>query len=484
MKRLLATLLLVAALLGAGGAARADSGSAGAQPFSFLQLDSSARAAALGGAYTALATDANALQYNPAGLGFVKENEASLMYNEFFQSATQEHGEAALTSGFGASYDMLNYGTLTRTTYSTPDGSLGTFSIVDTALDFGYGRAFGPFALGGAAKWVRESNAGTIGQGWATDLGALWLPTDLPGLRLGAAAQNLGEKVRFQSDNETLPTTGRFGAGYAFRAFGEQNLVTADSIKAGTDKVRYSFGAETIAGGSLALRVGYTTRNQTGLGLSAGFGWRGRQWSIDYALAPYGDLGLTNRVSVGLRWGGRPAAGEGVDPIVAEALRGRAQNGPAAGEGQVVPTWTAEVGAGDAAAPRRALTPAERIERAGLMIDTERYDDADLELGVVDRLLADEDPLRVDWHEARGRVRRARRDYDAARAEFTAALGLAQQLGLSSQVVADAYEGMGRTLADQGLYDYAVKFLRKADALRPRLELKDLIELYQKRVPK
>jgi hypothetical protein len=82
MKRPLSPFLLAAALLGAAGAARADNGSAGAEPFAFLQLDSSARSAALGGAYTALASDANALQYNPGGLGMVRQNEAQFMYNQ------------------------------------------------------------------------------------------------------------------------------------------------------------------------------------------------------------------------------------------------------------------------------------------------------------------------------------------------------------------------------------------------------------------
>jgi len=40
----------------------------GAEPFDFIFLDAGARPAALGGAYTSLAMDANALLYNPAGL--------------------------------------------------------------------------------------------------------------------------------------------------------------------------------------------------------------------------------------------------------------------------------------------------------------------------------------------------------------------------------------------------------------------------------
>ena len=60
MKRLL---LILCALCAPAGTARAG----GANTFEFLSLDADARPAGLGGAYTAAATDANAMLYNPPG---------------------------------------------------------------------------------------------------------------------------------------------------------------------------------------------------------------------------------------------------------------------------------------------------------------------------------------------------------------------------------------------------------------------------------
>ena len=107
MRRFLAPALLVAAL--AAAPARAGK-AAGASSLDFLNLDANARAVALGGAYTALASDANALLYNPAGLGGLKTHEATLMHNEYVQGLTQEYAGVATRQGFGGALNYLRFG--------------------------------------------------------------------------------------------------------------------------------------------------------------------------------------------------------------------------------------------------------------------------------------------------------------------------------------------------------------------------------------
>lgn len=475
-----ASALLVLALLGAAAPARADKGAAGAQPFSFLGLDSSARAAALGGAYTALAADADALQYNPAGLGLLRENEVSFMHNQYFGTATQDHLAAAIRPGFGVSADVLNYGKLTRTTYASPGGTLGQFTIADTALSAGYGRAFGPLAVGAAAKLLREANDGVSGQAVAGDAGVMWEIPGVRGLRFGAAAQNLGSKVRFQSDREALPATGRAGAAWSFAAFGHENALAVDAVKVGADKARLSAGAETVAGESLALRLGYTTRSDAGVGVTAGVGWRGRNWSVDYAIAPYGDLGLTHRVGASLRWGTLEERDGPTDPIIEAALRARTSEAPAA-EKPLPSAPEVHMGMGDAG-PAVVLPAADRIAKARRLIDAGRYDEAKIELNSVDRSLGEEDRARADWYGAEGRLQRALRNLPAARGAYTEALRLAIKFGAGGQAAADAYEGMGLTLAEQGDLAYGVKFLRKAYVISPAQRLLDTIEAYERRL--
>ena len=98
-------------------------GSAGADPFNFLFLDANARPVGLGGAYTSLATDANALLYNPAGLAKVPRHEATFMHNSYMQGINQEYLAYANPAGWGAELNYLGFGTVPRTTTANPDGA-------------------------------------------------------------------------------------------------------------------------------------------------------------------------------------------------------------------------------------------------------------------------------------------------------------------------------------------------------------------------
>ncbi|MBI3563681.1 MAG: hypothetical protein HY079_00635, partial [Elusimicrobia bacterium] len=331
----------------------------------------------------------------------------------------------------------------------------------------------------------REDNDGTVGQAVAADLGAQWRPSWAPGLTLGAAGQNLGGKIRFQGSGEALPVTGRAGAAWTFAAFGHRNAATADAVKEGSDRVRAAVGVETVAGGSLALRLGYTTRVDAGVGISAGVGWRGEAWGVDYAIAPYGDLGLTHRVSVAFRWGKsdeRSVREAGPDPVIESALRAaRRRERVQAAESSALPS---EVVLGGDASPTAPLPAEERLAKARSLIVGGRLDEAKVELDAADRLLSPEDRMRASWHELTARSARARKDLKTARAEYMESLRLAIKNGVGGQSAADAYEGLGLTLADQGELSYGVRFLRKAYEVAPSQRLLDSIEELERRAAK
>ncbi len=303
MRKLLALLLAVLVLAQASAPARADS-SAGSASFDFLNFDGNARSVGLGGAYTALATDSSALLYNPAGLARVRAHEATFMHNAYAQGLTQEYLGFASRQGFGFQLNTANMGDIQRTTLSQPGGTGSTFGVNDLAVGAGYGRDLGEaFSVGVGGKFIRESIDNVAATGGAADFGALYRVAPVSGLTFGASLLNVGPDVKFLVDKEHLPTTGRVGAAYAFPALGSFHTATIDFTEQRSDKLRMGVGLESVLGRQFAIRGGFTTRNDAGIGLSGGVGWQGKNFAADYAFVPMGDLGLTHRLSITVRWG-------------------------------------------------------------------------------------------------------------------------------------------------------------------------------------
>lgn len=295
-------------------------GSRGAVPFDFLFLDAGARPVALGGAYTALSQDANAMLYNPAGLGLIEDHHLTLMHNEHFQGISQEYGAFAwkigkediwtarrfrgrsdrASHGWGLMVNTVSFGKVQRTTLSNPDGTgLGKFGVQDWTAALGYGRRLGGgLSLGLAAKGLYEKIDGYSTLAPAADFGALYKLSRVP-VTAGLAVQNLGPKFRYQVERVDLPLNVR--AGLAYRP--------VDSVVLAADVSRVMKGATTIHAGAeytafdrMMLRVGYNGRNEADSGITAGFGVLLPGASIDYAFVPFGDLGLSHRISLSLHW--------------------------------------------------------------------------------------------------------------------------------------------------------------------------------------
>jgi len=303
MKTVLLVLLFAAALL---PARPARASSAQADPFNFLFLDANARPVAMGGAYTALASDANALLYNPGGLGRIMRHQATFMHNEYFQDITQEYLSYVSPDGWGAAFNYLDYGRITRTTISNHTGSgLGRVGATGISVGCGYGwHLSNPMSAGAGVKFIKETLAGVSGQAFALDFGIIYNPPSISAFTLGAALQNLGPRVKFQSDTEHLPHNMRAGAAYIFGFGGLDGSVSFDLKKERTGDVLYCGGLETVFSGVFPVRLGYGTGNDDGPGITAGLGYTLRNFSFDYAFVPFKDLGSTHRFSVTLSWGG------------------------------------------------------------------------------------------------------------------------------------------------------------------------------------
>ncbi len=296
----IASALLAPAFVQAGG---------GADAYQFLLLDSNARAAAMGGAYTVLGTGAGALGYNPAGLARTERDEASFMHNQYFQGITQEYLDFASPLGLGASVNYLSFSDVQQTTLNNTSGSgLGDTSLSDLALSAGYGRRLTEdFSVGGGAKYIRETIDQTPRDNVAFDLGAHYVISRLRGLSVGAAVQNMGPAVTYDQAHENQPLTYRLGGAYQLDWLGASSALALDVVKERNDAATVSAGVETRVLKVLALRLGYNQSNDAGVGITAGIGVRVHDFDFDYAIVPFGTLGYSNRASVGYRWGGPTA---------------------------------------------------------------------------------------------------------------------------------------------------------------------------------
>lgn len=297
--------LAVILLLAAPAAADFGAGDAGTAGANFLKLPVGARAAALGGAYSAVVEDPTALYWNPAGLAGVRRPAASTMFAAYLAQTRYQHLGLAAPLGRAGTVGLdavhMSLGSITET--DATGAALGTFRPYNLAVALGWGLPLGPLRLGGAARFISSRILATADT-TAFDAG---IQADLSErLRLAAAVQNLGPGLKFEAVSDPLPLTFRLGSRLDLTP---RWLAAVDAAWARDGGPVLRVGSERVlheGAGRWTGRIGYdtVTREVPGLsGLSLGFGaaWRGLE--IDYAFGAAGELGLTHRVGVGFAWG-------------------------------------------------------------------------------------------------------------------------------------------------------------------------------------
>ena len=276
---------------------------AGTRAMTFLKIGVGAKAIGMGESQVAATDDLYASYWNPAGLAKLQEPQLALMHNEWFAGINHEFVGVALPLGnigtLGASASFLSFGELQGRDREGNETTV--FRPYDLAVIFSYARSFSSaIALGANAKFLREEIADATGTGIAFDLGGLYTFSDIP-LSLGFNAQHLGPRVTFIEEAFGLPVTFRLGA--AYRLWDEALVLTTDVIRPADNDISLAVGAGYTIGNILQLRSGYNYKiggNDLGAvsGLRGGFGLKVLRFQVDYALVPFGVLGLTHRFSL------------------------------------------------------------------------------------------------------------------------------------------------------------------------------------------
>lgn len=281
-------------------------GQGGATGLAFLKLGVGGRASGLGEAYSAVADEATATFWNPAGLTFVNNTQFSFTHNEWIQDISNDFLAfvfPAFKGTIGLSFYSNNVGGIQRRVKPSAE-PLGTIEAHDIAFGVSYGHFFNSsFKSGITVKYLYEKIFIESASGFAFDLGFNFQPFDNK-LRGALVLQNLGSMGKLLNESIELPKTLRVGLAYLIEleSLGGTLLLAADEVKILKDKtdLRGNFGAEIQLKEKLALRFGY----QTGFdekGLSGGFGINFNRYHFDYGFTPFNSsLGEGHRFSFGL----------------------------------------------------------------------------------------------------------------------------------------------------------------------------------------
>jgi len=315
-------------------------GAAGAQ---FLKIGVGARGNGMGGAYSSLANDVTAMYWNPAGIADINGMAANISYTQWF--AGFSHNFAGLVLPIGDSYRLgvsltsFSSGDIPITTLEKAEGTGASYSISDFALGASLaGYITNEFAFGLSFKYIQNSFASLGSSGVAFDVGTVY-KTDFKDTRLSFSISNLGGQQSYSGAdlnrqgkliNElssspldqqlltnpfNLPLIFRAGASTDVTAMiqgvdkldanAEHRLVAAVEFETLSDTPEmYTIGAEYTWSNTLSIRGGYKLGHDS-FNFAGGVGFKyvgeGFDGQIDYSINPVQNIGLVNRLSIGMR---------------------------------------------------------------------------------------------------------------------------------------------------------------------------------------
>ncbi len=171
----------------------------------FLTISTGARAMGMGGAFVSVANDASAMFWNVAGIAQLPKNEIIFNHSNWLADISYEYAGITMPLSaigtLGVSFTFLNMGEFEQTTEYQPEGTGLNFDASSFAIGLSYARQLTDnFMIGFTGKYIRENIFNSTAQGFAMDVGALFV-TPFNGMRLGLAITNFGTKMQMSGDD-------------------------------------------------------------------------------------------------------------------------------------------------------------------------------------------------------------------------------------------------------------------------------------------
>lgn len=296
-------LLLSAALLLPSFAQASTAG----RPGELYTFGASARGLAMGGAQTAMVNDVTAVYYNPAGLGMLPTREVSFMRANLFGDATYDYigyaqNKKKRAGGWGV--EVIRLGAAGDDGRDELNNKSGGFAWSETSMGLAHGwrGIFHPaLSFGLKGKMLTRSLGSSSDRLIGADIGAQVGPFNSGRLMLGAIVQNAFSMTQGDTDDKLEPV---IRAGASYKVVGPLMLtgdVSADGeFRVGTE---YAFGFAS-------LRAGMSDRQ---LSFGGGMLFRSK-YAFDLAILSHPVLGMSQRLSVGYKFGARQELAAGKAP--------------------------------------------------------------------------------------------------------------------------------------------------------------------------
>lgn len=293
-------LIVIVAILGilSGSALAADP--QGGRESLFL-LGAGSRSVGMGGAFVALADDATAVYWNPAGLSRLQYRELSIMHTSLWEETRYQFA--------GAVWPILDFGTVgvggvvlgtDGVEFRDQFGPLGEHDYSTGQYWLSYGRRIAGGLSGGANLKVLSQSIHTFSSTTASvDLGLLYQIREFASI--GVNLQDIvGGDLKLSQVEESVPYN--IKAGVAVRYFtddGNYGVTAAADVDATEEQpAKMHFGAEVRVAEYLFARAGYDRDEVT-----FGGGIKYKIATFDYAYKNNETLGGTHRVGLSLFFG-------------------------------------------------------------------------------------------------------------------------------------------------------------------------------------
>jgi len=289
----------------------------------FLKIPVGARESALGGAFTAVADNANAVYYNPAGLSLLKKPEVSFTYNEYFEGVSQQWLAAAYPYKSGAFGLGVNYLSVSAfDAYDNDDKPTGSVSAYDMAIYLSWGgrlpldyKVFRSVSYGASVKYISGKLDTEKGAGYGLDLGFL-ATSAVENLGFGFNVENaVSAKIKFIEEGARPPLRFKTGAVYKTSSSVAQIAarLTLDYVFENDRPGYMAAGMESLFHDAFAVRMGYSAFGNISNGMNFGLGfdlskYTGRNISVDYSYGATNAFGDIHKLSVTYKFGPRRPA--------------------------------------------------------------------------------------------------------------------------------------------------------------------------------